>query len=221
MGDQHVQQREQPAEKRQRLSAKQRRESILACAKEVFAQHSYREASTKLLAERSGITEPMLYKHFGNKQGLFLAVLNHYTGQFIHQWQQHIIEHTRQGLEVALAEVAKDYHEVVKADPDVPKVIFQGSAAAADDPAIGEATGHYIMAVYEVFRRVVARAQKAHKIDANVNIDVVAWGYMSMAFAAQFGLMYSQERKEREQWQEGMLNAASELWLRGLYASKE
>jgi AcrR family transcriptional regulator len=221
MGDQKVLESGQLAEKKQRLSAKQRRESILACAKEVFAQHSYREASTKLLAEASGITEPMLYKHFGNKQGLFLAVLNHYIDQFMQQWQQRVIQHTKQGLQVALAEVAMDYHAVVKADPDVPRVIWQGSAAGADDPAFAEATGRYIMSVYQVFRSVVSRAQKAHVIDATINIDVASWGYMSMAFAAQFSLMHSQQTQEHEQWQDWILNSASQLWLRGLHPPKE
>jgi AcrR family transcriptional regulator len=220
MADTSVGQPGEQKEKRQRLSAAKRRESILAAAKEVFAQHSYREASTKLLADAAGVTEPMLYKHFGSKKGLFLAVLHHYTGRFIHQWRQRIEQHSRQGLHIALAEAAMDYHAVVKADPDVPKVIFQGSAAGADDPEFAEATGHYIMAVYGLFRGVMARAQQANLIDADVSLDAATWGYMSMAFAAQFGLMYSRRQGEETQWQDWMLRASSELWLRGLHLPK-
>lgn len=207
----------QPTEKRQRLSAEQRRELILARAKEVFAQHSYREASTSLLANASGVTEPMLYKHFGSKRGLFLAVLDHYGDQFIRQWRQRIEQHAQESLQTALAEVALDYHATVKADPDVPRVIFQGSAAAADDPAFAEATGRYIMAVYDVFRRLMVQAQEAGLIDADTNLDAAGWGYMSMAFAAMFGLMNSQQKREHEEWQDWILNAASQLWLRGLH----
>lgn len=211
----------QPTEKRQRLSAEQRRESILACAKEVFAQHSYREASTSLLASASGVTEPMLYKHFGSKRGLFLAVLEHYSDQFIHQWQQRIEQHAQESLQTALAEAALDYQAIVKADPDVLKVIFQGSAAAADDPAFAEATGRYIMAVYQTFRSLMAWAQEASLIAADVNLDVASWGYMSMAFAAQFSLMYSRKGGEHEQWQDWILNASSQLWLRGLHPPRD
>ncbi len=220
MGDTLVRQPGQQTEKRQRLSAEKRRELILARAKEVFAQHSYREASTSLLASASGVTEPMLYKHFGSKRGLFLAVLDHYSKQFVQQWQQRIEQHAQQGLQVALAEVAMDYHAVVKTDPYVPAAIFQGSAAAADDPAFAEATGRYIMAVYQTFRNLMARAQEAQVIDADVNIDAASWGYMSMAFAAMFGLMYGQRKGEDvQQWQDHILNAASQLWLRGLHPS--
>jgi AcrR family transcriptional regulator len=221
MGQHLARQQGQQTEKHPRLSAEKRRELILLRAKEVFAQHSYREASTSLLASASGVTEPMLYKHFGSKRGLFLAVIAHFGDQFIRDWQRRIEQHVQQGLHIALAEVAMDYHAVVKADPDVLKVIFQGSAAAADDPAFAEATGRYIMAVYQTFQRLMAQAQEAHLIDADVNLDVAGWGFMSMAFAAQFGLMYSRQRGEHEQWQDWMLNAASQLWLRGLHPPKE
>ena len=219
MGHSSVQQSEQPTEKRQRLSAQERRELILVRAKEVFAQHSYREASTSLLAKASGITEPMLYKHFGSKQGLFLAVLNHSIDQFISQWQRRIEQHAQESMKLALAEVALDYHAVVIADPDVPRVIFQGQAAAADDPAFGQATGRYIMLVYQTFQRLMARAQAAQLIDADVNLDVAGWGYMSMAFAMQFSVMHSpgRDREQEEQWHNWMLRAASQLWLRGLH----
>jgi AcrR family transcriptional regulator len=219
MGDQNVQEPGQPAAKRQRLSAQARRELILRRAKEVFARHSYREASTSKLAEASGITEPMLYKHFGSKQGLFLAVLTHYIEQFIQQWQQRIDQHIQQGLQIALAEIAMDYHATVKADPDVPRVIFQGSAAAADDPAFGQATYHYIMEVYRVFSQLMKQAQEAELIDAEMSPEVAAWGSMSMAFAMQFSLINSPQwnREREEQWQHWMLRAASQVWLRGLH----
>jgi AcrR family transcriptional regulator len=221
MGDRNNQQPVQQPEKRQRLSAEQRRKVMLTRAKEVFAQHSYREASTSMLASASGVTEPMLYKHFGSKQGLFLAVLNHFVDQFIQQWQQRIEQHLQQGLAIALAELAMDYHAVVKADPDVPRVIFQGSAAAADDPAFAQATGRYIMQVHQIFQRMMARAQEARLVDPSINLDVASWGYMSMAFAAQFGLIYSRQNTGHEQWQEWVLSASSELWLRGLHPPNE
>ena len=223
MGNSSVQQPEQQSEKRQRLSAQERRELILLRAKEVFARHSYREASTSLLASASGITEPMLYKHFGSKQGLFLAVLDHFGNQFIEQWQERIEQHACEDLKSALAEAAIDHYAVVKADPDVLKVIFQGQAAAADDPAFGQATYRYIMQVYQTFQRLMAQAQEARLIDADVNLDVAGWGFMSMAFAMQFSLMHSpgQNSESEERWRDWTLRAASELWLRGLHPSKE
>ena len=44
---------------------------MLRSAKRVFARSTYAEASTGELARESEVTEPMLYKHFGSKKGLF------------------------------------------------------------------------------------------------------------------------------------------------------
>ena len=65
-------------EKRTRMRGEERREDILHHAKVVFAHYGYADASTGELARASEVTEPMLYKHFGSKKGLFLAVLNEF-----------------------------------------------------------------------------------------------------------------------------------------------
>ena len=62
-------------EKRTRMRGEERREDILNHAKTVFARFGYADASTSELARASEVTEPMLYKHFGSKKGLFLAVM--------------------------------------------------------------------------------------------------------------------------------------------------
>ena len=210
------------AEKRQRLSAQSRRALMLVRAKEVFAQHSYSGASTSLLASASGVTEPMLYKHFGSKKGLFMAVLEHFSEQFMHEWQERIKQHAQVSLKTALTELATDFYAVVKADPDVPRVIFQGEAASADDPELGEATGRHIMAVHHIFRRMLEEAQATHIIDTGVNLDAASWGYMSMAFAMQFSLIYGPHKKtNREPPSDWMLREASRIWLRGLLPQKE
>src|SRR5260370_32011546 len=75
--EQHTQ-----AGKRVRLRGEERRALILQSAKRVFARSTYAEASVGDLARESEITEPMLYKHFGSKKGLFLAVLKEFCAQF-------------------------------------------------------------------------------------------------------------------------------------------
>lgn len=60
---------------RKRLSAAERRETILRAAAEVFAQAGYRAAKMSDVAARVGVTEPVVFQHFGSKAALFAAVL--------------------------------------------------------------------------------------------------------------------------------------------------
>ncbi|MCD0451427.1 TetR/AcrR family transcriptional regulator [Actinocorallia sp. API 0066] len=65
---------ERPA-RRKRMSREARERQMLAVAEEVFADHGYRAASMEEIAERCGVSKPMLYEYFGSKDGLLLACL--------------------------------------------------------------------------------------------------------------------------------------------------
>ena len=56
-------------------SAASSHDRILLAAKRQFAQNGYDNTSTVAIAREAGTSESQLMKHFGNKQGLLLAVL--------------------------------------------------------------------------------------------------------------------------------------------------
>jgi AcrR family transcriptional regulator len=58
-----------------RFSAADRREQILDVATSLFAQQGYRGTTTKLIAERSGVTEALIFRHFPSKEELYWAVI--------------------------------------------------------------------------------------------------------------------------------------------------
>lgn len=58
-----------------RLPASARREQLLDVAVEVFAQQGYHGTSMNDVAERAGVTKPVLYQHFDSKRDLYLALL--------------------------------------------------------------------------------------------------------------------------------------------------
>jgi AcrR family transcriptional regulator len=64
---------------RQRLSAEDRRASIIAAARVLFARNGFRGTGTSDIAAAAGCSEPVLYKHFASKQALFAAVLEDCT----------------------------------------------------------------------------------------------------------------------------------------------
>ena len=60
---------------KKRMTAPERRASILASALTEFARSGYEGASMEMIATTSGISKPVLYDHFPSKQRLFEAVL--------------------------------------------------------------------------------------------------------------------------------------------------
>ncbi|GAA0966468.1 TetR/AcrR family transcriptional regulator [Actinocorallia libanotica] len=57
------------------MSRAEREAQMLAVAEEVFGELGYRAASMEEIAERCGVSKPMLYEYFGSKDGLLLACL--------------------------------------------------------------------------------------------------------------------------------------------------
>ena len=59
-----------------RLPAAERRQAILDAALHVFSAGSYSDATTAQIAREAGVSEPILYRHFGSKRELYLACLD-------------------------------------------------------------------------------------------------------------------------------------------------
>ena len=60
-----------------RLKANERRASILAVAKVLFADKGYNGVAVDEIARRLGVSPAVLYQHFPSKEALYEEVLNH------------------------------------------------------------------------------------------------------------------------------------------------
>src|SRR4051794_15068730 len=60
---------------RRRLARADRARVVLAAAEEVFAARGFARASMAEIAARAGVTKPVLYDHFGSKDGLLAEVI--------------------------------------------------------------------------------------------------------------------------------------------------
>lgn len=61
---------------RVRMTGKQRREQLLDIGRSVFAERGYDGTSVEEIAERAGVSKPVVYEHFGGKEGLYAVVVD-------------------------------------------------------------------------------------------------------------------------------------------------
>ena len=59
-----------------RLPRQQRREQVLVAALDVFSASGYHAASMDEIAERAGVSKPVLYQHFPSKLDMYVALLD-------------------------------------------------------------------------------------------------------------------------------------------------
>src|SRR6266550_4877477 len=63
-----------------RLPKPARRRQLLGAAREVFVAQGYHAAAMDEIAERAGVSKPVLYQHFPGKLDLYLALLDESVG---------------------------------------------------------------------------------------------------------------------------------------------
>jgi AcrR family transcriptional regulator len=205
--------REKPA-KRTRLSGEERRESILRSAKRVFARSTYAEASTGELARESEVTEPMLYKHFGSKKGLFLAVLGESAEQFRETLQERISQRAEKDVLDALEHIIADYYAAIKADPETQRILFQAVTESSDLDIVRCVSGHNRI-LHGFICQLVERAQQDGYLDPMISSNAATWGYMSIILATQYGQMLNLSGDVAR-----VQDEMSRVWLRGLRAHR-
>lgn len=66
-----------------RLPRSARRAQLLGAAQEVFVEHGYHSAAMDEIADRAGVSKPVLYQHFPGKLDLYLAILDLHTGELL------------------------------------------------------------------------------------------------------------------------------------------
>lgn len=74
------------------------RRLLLAAARDLFARRDYRSTTTREIAQAAGVTEYLLFRHFGSKAGLFREALvlpfTTFLDEFRQTWQAVIPEQT-------------------------------------------------------------------------------------------------------------------------------
>src|SRR6476661_3212120 len=66
----------EPPLRGQRLPRQARRRQLLGAAQEVFVAQGYHAAAMDDIADRAGVSKPVLYQHFPGKLELYLALLD-------------------------------------------------------------------------------------------------------------------------------------------------
>lgn len=80
------------------VSRADREPQILDVAAEAFGDHGYAATSVADIADRSGISKPLVYNYFGSKDGLFLACLEQ-AGALLVEEIEHVARHEAVGVQ--------------------------------------------------------------------------------------------------------------------------
>jgi AcrR family transcriptional regulator len=92
------------------------RDLLLDAAEHVFADRGFEGASLEEIADKAGYSRGAIYKHFGSKDELFLAVNQRYNERFLTGFLD-LLDPASLPAEIDLAQIAKRWHDLQAFDP--------------------------------------------------------------------------------------------------------
>jgi AcrR family transcriptional regulator len=155
-----------------RLPAEKRKEQLLDTAAKLFATHGYAGATTSEIAKASGVTEPIIYRHFASKRDLFIALIERTGSQTLVLWEHELR---------TAPDPAERLRRLLHANPMVSsrgkglyRVIIQ-AMTEVEDPEILAALHKHIDTLQEFLAKEVAHAQEAGTVSKRFSPEITAW----------------------------------------------
>jgi AcrR family transcriptional regulator len=113
-----------------RLTAAARRAQLIEVGRAVFARRGYEAASVEEIAERAKVSKPVVYEHFGGKEGLYAVVVDREMERVVARISEAIASGSpRERLERA----ALAFLEYVRDEPDGFAVLSRDAPVTAAD----------------------------------------------------------------------------------------
>jgi AcrR family transcriptional regulator len=158
------------ADAKPRLSAEARRAAVLDTACRVFSRSSYRGATTAEIAREAGISEPILYRHFGSKRDLYLACLDEAWQSFREEAGAAIADDP-----VGCLGVISDRYMAKGSRFRVVDLWIQALTEATEDPVIAKALRRQIRAMHDFIAEVIRDGQRRGVVNADRDAEAEAW----------------------------------------------
>ncbi|MEJ2853117.1 MULTISPECIES: TetR/AcrR family transcriptional regulator [unclassified Saccharothrix] len=170
--------------RRTRMSAQDRRESILVAATEVFAEVGYLRGKTSAVAKRLGVSEPVVFQNFGTKAALFAAVVER-AADHVCRMVERV---TDSGIPVTdmLRMMLNPNHLKVVHSAGTVGAIFADASTITDEPEVEAAarasTRRFATALTALFTRGKHRGELRPDLDA----EAAAWWLLSVLASQKF-----------------------------------
>ncbi|MBI2891232.1 MAG: TetR/AcrR family transcriptional regulator [Nitrospirae bacterium] len=173
----------------ERLSKPERRAHILQKAASAFGRSNYRRATTKAIAEESGVSEALLFQHFASKEEIFVESLREAGRELTGALERIIEEHLSDPLR-AFAVAYTYFTEYLRDCPEYGRLVLS-ALSESQEPKVKEILNENIARAEMILEQGIRRGTEAGIFRSDVDIEVVKWifvsGYHYMIISSQLG----------------------------------
>ncbi len=126
--------RDSDSNHRKRMTGRERREQLLDVGRKLFAERGFEGTSIEEIASQAGVSKPVVYEHFGGKEGLYAVVVDREVDRLLTTATQILGgEHTREKFEAAAVALLR----YIEDDADGFRILVRDSHPASGAGTFG------------------------------------------------------------------------------------
>jgi AcrR family transcriptional regulator len=125
------------------MTGEERREQLLDVGRTLFAARGYEATSVEEIAHTAGVSKPVVYEHFGGKEGLYAVVVDREVRHLLDMMRDALAEGSARLLLEQAAVALLDYIEQSS----------DGFRILVRDSPLGSSTGSYVSIMSDIASR--------------------------------------------------------------------
>ncbi len=192
---------------RVRMSGQQRREQLLDVGRRLFAEKGFEAVSVEEIAAKAGVSKPVVYEHFGGKEGLYAVVVDREMGYLLGSVTDALSTeavHDATGMDAVaprllLERAGLALFDYIDRYPDGFRILVRDTPASHDDAPEHGIHGTFAGLLVDVAARVddlLAMQFKEHKLNAKW---APMYSQMLVGMVAQTGQWWLDVRKPKKE----------------------
>jgi AcrR family transcriptional regulator len=135
-------------ERKVRMTGQERRAQLLDVGRSLFAEHGYEATSIEEIAKRAHITKPVVYEHFGGKEGLYAVVVDREVRRLVDLITSALEgDHPR----ILLEQAALAFLTYIEEEPEGFKILVRDSPIASSSGTLASVIGDIADHVEHIF----------------------------------------------------------------------
>lgn len=174
---------------RVRMSGQERREQLLDVGRKLFAEKGFEVVSVEEIAAKAGVSKPVVYEHFGGKEGLYAVVVDREMNHLLDSISEALTAGNARAL---LEQAGLALFDYIDAYPDGFRILVR-------DSPVSQQTGSFASLIVDVAAQVehlLAAEFTAHKINARL---APMYSQMLVGMVALTGQWWLDVRKPKKE----------------------
>jgi AcrR family transcriptional regulator len=198
--------RRPPRRDRVRMSGHERREQLLDVGRRLFAEKGFEAVSVEEIAAKAGVSKPVVYEHFGGKEGLYAVLVDREMTYLLVSIAEALGAdddgHAVTNARVLLERAALALFDYIDRYPDGFRILVRDAPAVRDPEDRAESVGvrgTFAGLLVDVAAKVddlLAKQFKAHDINPKW---APLYSQMLVGMVAQTGMWWLDVRKPKKE----------------------